>query len=122
MTAISLRKNWEFWPLRLGFGVKFVTICATWASGIAMINTLGQLGGIVSPVMVGLIRDSTGSTSLALHAIGALSLLAAVLLWFGLPEPLRQHYPELDEIANERQAAPTLFPLGSPGKTRRTTS
>jgi len=41
-----------------------------------------------------------------------------------VPEPLRQHYPELDEIANERQAAPTLFPLGSPqsGKTRTTTS
>jgi uncharacterized protein YecE (DUF72 family) len=41
-----------------------------------------------------------------------------------VPEPLRQHYPELDEIANERQAAPTLFPLGSPqsGKTRRITS
>jgi uncharacterized protein YecE (DUF72 family) len=41
-----------------------------------------------------------------------------------VPEPLRQHYPELDEIANERQAAPTLFPLGSPqsGRTRRTTS
>jgi nitrate/nitrite transporter NarK len=55
-----------------------------------MINTLGQLGGIVSPVMVGLIRDATGSTSLALYAIGALSLLSAVLLWFGLPEPLRQ--------------------------------
>ena len=41
-----------------------------------------------------------------------------------VPEPLRQRYPELDEIANERQAAPTLFPLGSPqsGRTRRTTS
>ena len=41
-----------------------------------------------------------------------------------VPEPLRQHYPELDEIANERQAAPTLFPLGSPqsGKTKKTTS
>jgi uncharacterized protein YecE (DUF72 family) len=41
-----------------------------------------------------------------------------------VPEPLRQHYPELEEIANERQAAPTLFPLGSPqvGKKRRTIS
>jgi len=41
-----------------------------------------------------------------------------------VPEPLRQHYPELDQIANQRQAAPTLFPLGSPqsGKTRKTTS
>jgi nitrate/nitrite transporter NarK len=60
------------------------------ASGIAIINTLGQLGGIVSPVMVGRIRDVTGSTNLALYAIGAMSLLCALLLWFGLPEQLRQ--------------------------------
>jgi len=41
-----------------------------------------------------------------------------------VPEALRQHYPELEEIANETQAAPTLFPLGSPlsDKKRRTTS
>jgi uncharacterized protein YecE (DUF72 family) len=41
-----------------------------------------------------------------------------------VPEPLRQHYPELEEIANERQAAPTLFPLGAPQseKKKRTTS
>ena len=41
-----------------------------------------------------------------------------------VPEPLRQHYPELEEIANERQAAPTLFPLGLPpsDKKKRTTS
>ena len=28
-----------------------------------------------------------------------------------LPEPLRQHYPELDRIASEPPAEPTLFPL-----------
>jgi uncharacterized protein YecE (DUF72 family) len=41
-----------------------------------------------------------------------------------VPEPLRQHYPELEGIANERQTAPTLFPLGSPpaSRKRRTTS
>jgi MFS family permease len=33
------------------------------AGGIALINTLGQLGGIVSPIMVGRIRDFTGSTT-----------------------------------------------------------
>src|SRR5262249_48888354 len=32
------------------------------AAGIALINTLGQLGGIVSPVLVGRIKDVTGST------------------------------------------------------------
>ena len=29
-----------------------------------------------------------------------------------VPEPLRQHYPQLDDIASEAPAEPTLFPLG----------
>ncbi len=35
-----------------------------------------------------------------------------------VPEPLRQHYPELEKIASEMPAAPTLFPMGSPGNDR----
>jgi len=31
-----------------------------------------------------------------------------------VPEPLRQHYPELERIASEMPAEPTLFPLGAP--------
>jgi len=31
-----------------------------------------------------------------------------------IPEPLRQHYPQLEEIASEMPAEPTLFPLGAP--------
>jgi uncharacterized protein YecE (DUF72 family) len=31
-----------------------------------------------------------------------------------VPEPLRQHYPQLEQIASEMPAEPTLFPLGSP--------
>jgi MFS family permease len=60
------------------------------AGGIALINTLGQLGGIVSPVMVGRIKDLTGSTTPALYAIAALSLVCAAVLAFGLPQQLRQ--------------------------------
>jgi uncharacterized protein YecE (DUF72 family) len=30
-----------------------------------------------------------------------------------VPEPLRQHYPQLDQIANEMPIEPTLFPMGS---------
>jgi MFS family permease len=56
------------------------------AGGIALINTLGQLGGIVSPVMVGHIKDATGSTTPALYAIGIASLLCAVIVMKGLPE------------------------------------
>jgi uncharacterized protein YecE (DUF72 family) len=31
-----------------------------------------------------------------------------------VPEPLRQHYPELERIASEMPAEPTLFSLGAP--------
>ncbi|MGB7848566.1 MAG: DUF72 domain-containing protein [Candidatus Acidiferrum sp.] len=31
-----------------------------------------------------------------------------------VPEPLRQHYPQLEQIASEMPAEPTLFPMGSP--------
>ncbi|AJK49071.1 MFS transporter [Burkholderia plantarii] len=60
------------------------------AGGIAVINTLGQLGGIVSPVMVGRVRDLTGSTTPALYMIGVLSLICAGLVWFALPPSLRE--------------------------------
>ncbi|WP_421376237.1 MFS transporter [Paraburkholderia sp. DD10] len=60
------------------------------AGGIALINTLGQLGGIVSPIMVGRVRDLTGSTTPALYVIGAMSLVCALIVLCGLPESLRQ--------------------------------
>jgi nitrate/nitrite transporter NarK len=60
------------------------------AGGIALINTLGQFGGIVSPVMVGRIKDATGSTRPALYVIAASSVICAAVLAFGLPERLRQ--------------------------------
>ena len=60
------------------------------AGGLALINTLGQLGGIVSPVMVGRIRDVTGSTTPALYVIGCMSLVCAAILMFGMPEALRR--------------------------------
>lgn len=59
------------------------------AGGIALINTLGQLGGIVSPVMVGRIKDISGSTTPALYVIAGLSLLCALIVMAGLPQALR---------------------------------
>jgi len=58
------------------------------AGGIALINTLGQVGGIVSPVMVGWIQDTTGSTTPALYAIAAVCVLAAAMVGFCLPGSL----------------------------------
>ncbi len=41
-----------------------------------------------------------------------------------VPEPLRQHYPQLEKIASEMPAEPTLFSLGAPAakKTNRSIS
>jgi MFS family permease len=61
------------------------------AGGIALINTLGQLGGIVSPVMVGAVKDATGSTAPALYIIGGLCLLCGLILLFAMPERLRSN-------------------------------
>jgi uncharacterized protein YecE (DUF72 family) len=49
------------------------------------------------------------------EAKGVVNALQLVNLLSGkkvkVPEPLREHYPELNRIANEPPAAPTLFPL-----------
>lgn len=58
------------------------------AGGIALINTLGQLGGIVSPSLIGLVKDYSGSTAPALYAIGGLCVLCGLLVLFALPQTL----------------------------------
>ncbi len=45
------------------------------------------------------------------NALQLLSLLKGTKV--RVPEPLRQHYPQLDQIADAMPAAPTLFPMGS---------
>ncbi|MEZ2126932.1 MULTISPECIES: MFS transporter [unclassified Sinorhizobium] len=58
------------------------------AGGIALINTIGQLGGIVSPTLVGAIKDYTGSTTPALYVIGALCAFCGVILLVAMPRRL----------------------------------
>jgi hypothetical protein len=53
-----------------------------------------------------------------LNALQLLSILKGTKL--KVPDDLRQHYPQLEQLASEMPAAPALFPLGSPtGKNRR---
>ena len=52
--------------------------------GIEVIE-LSQLGGIVSPSMVGRVTDLTSSTTPALYAIGAARLVCPALLIWALP-------------------------------------
>jgi MFS family permease len=74
-----------FWSLP----PKIVTGAAA-ASGIAVINCIGQLGGIVSPIMVGKIIDATGNITAALYLIAAVCAVCALVTFFLFPSALRR--------------------------------
>jgi D-galactonate transporter len=51
------------------------------AAGIAWINSVGNLGGYVSPFVIGRIRDRTGSTAMAQLVLAGSCLAAAAIAW-----------------------------------------
>lgn len=51
------------------------------AGGIALINSLGLLGGFISPYIIGIIKDATGSTQYGLAFIVILVLAGALVLF-----------------------------------------
>ena len=57
------------------------------ASGIAWINSVGNLGGFFGPTMVGWAKDYTGSFAGGLYALAACSLASAIisLFWIRVP-------------------------------------
>ena len=63
---------------------RFLTGLAA-AAGIALINSLGQLGGVVGPFMVGWIKDQSGSATPALYVLSAVCVLATALVIWGIP-------------------------------------
>ena len=48
------------------------------AAGIALINTMGAVGGFVGPYAVGLVKDFTGSFTGGLLLLSALLVVSAV--------------------------------------------
>ncbi|MEU5594254.1 MFS transporter [Streptomyces sp. NPDC020298] len=60
-----------FWPMaQTGLDLKIA------APGLAVINSIGNLGGFVSPFLFGYLKDTTGSTTGGLYTLSAASLLA----------------------------------------------
>lgn len=57
------------------------------AAGIAFINSIGNLSGLVAPYLIGLIKDATKSTDAGLHLLAALLLLGAVCVLAGRVAP-----------------------------------
>ena len=49
------------------------------ATGIATINSIGNLGGFAGPAMIGWVKDQTGSYAGGLYFVAGLLVLSAVL-------------------------------------------
>ncbi len=62
------------------------------AAGIAVVNSVGNLGGFVGPYVMGFVRQTTGSFSGGLLAMAAMLLAAGLLpLWAGALARLKQN-------------------------------
>lgn len=60
------------------------------AGGIAVINTIGLLGGFVSPTLIGLLNSSTGSSSAGILAMAVFVGVGSILLAANKPKSKNQ--------------------------------
>ena len=63
------------------------------AAGIAMINSLGNLGGFAGPYFVGLLKDATGSTDGGLIGLAAILVVGAFVATRVVHDPARERDP-----------------------------
>jgi len=63
-----------FWPLPS----MFLTGTAA-AGGIALINSIGNLGGFVGPFILGTVKDATNSYSIALYVLAGFAAVATLV-------------------------------------------
>ena len=63
------------------------------ASGIAWINSIGNLGGFFGPTMVGWVKDYTGSFAGGLYVLAGLAVLSAAVtaFWLHIPRHVSRH-------------------------------
>ncbi|MFF3817570.1 MFS transporter [Streptomyces bluensis] len=62
-----------FWPMaQSGLDLKIA------APGLAVVNSIGNLGGFVSPTLFGYLKDTTGSTNGGLYTLSTASILAVI--------------------------------------------
>jgi len=66
------------------------------AAAIAFVNIVAQVGGI-GPLLIGAVRDATGSFTLALVSLAGFSFLAAIIALAMKIEPKREPVPALAE-------------------------
>ena len=77
-----------FWPIPQGYLDARIA-----AAVIALINSIGNLGGFVAPTAFGFLEQTTGSIEGGLYGLAATSLLAAVVIFFIRTTPTGQAQP-----------------------------
>ena len=71
-----------FWPIPQGYlDVRIA------AAVIALINSIGNLGGFVAPTTFGFLEQTTGSIQGGLYGLAGTSVLAAILVFFAKTAP-----------------------------------
>lgn len=71
-----------FWPIPQAYLDTRIA-----AGVIALINSVGNLGGFVAPTSFGLLEQHTGSIQGGLYALAATSVLAAIVVFFARTRP-----------------------------------
>lgn len=71
-----------FWPIPQGYLDARIA-----AAVIALINSIGNLGGFVAPTAFGFLEQTTGSIQGGLYGLAATSLLAAIVIFFARTTP-----------------------------------
>jgi len=96
-----------FWPIPQSYLDARIA-----AAVIALINSIGNLGGFVAPTAFGFLEQTTGSIEGGLYGLAATSLLAAVVIFFARMAPgAKGNTPAKPEP--ETAVAPTANPLAS---------
>jgi ACS family tartrate transporter-like MFS transporter len=79
-----------FWPLPSEF------LSGTGAAaGIALVNSIGNLGGFAGPYVVGWLKDATGKYEAGLYFLAVCAVASAVIAYFTVHRPARAGGPRL---------------------------
>lgn len=74
-----------FWPIPQAYLDARIA-----AAVLALINSLGNLGGFVAPTVFGILEERTGSIQGGLYGLAATSILAAIVVFFARTKPKGQ--------------------------------
>ena len=66
------------------------------AAGIALIATVGNLGGYASPFMMGWVKQSSGHLEYGLYVLAVMTLLGALVMFSVKPPPARAVSPVVE--------------------------